>query len=183
MEKRSTRKYTAKFKLQVVAEAERTNNVQAAKLFDIGESCVRSWRKQKEKLVVTPSYKCANRGSKCKWPHLEDKVAKWVSEKRENGFIITRSNIRLYAIREARKMDIFEFIASAGWCTRFMKRHNFVRRRKTKIAQKKLPKELEEKINNFFSFVIKHRKKQMTMKNYRASATTWMTLPLISICH
>ena len=61
MERRTARKYTAKFKLQAVAEAEQTNNVQAAKMFGVGESCVRSWRKQKEKLMSTPSYKWANR--------------------------------------------------------------------------------------------------------------------------
>ena len=118
---------------------------------------MRSWRKQKEKLMKMPSYKCADRGSKSKWPHLDDAVAKWVSENRENGLIVTRTNIRRYAIKEARKMGLPEFTASAGWCTRFMRRHNFVLRRKTKIAQQ-LPKELSEKINNFFTFVIKHRK-------------------------
>ena len=107
--------------------------------------------------MKTPSYKCADRGSKCKWPHLDDTVAKWVSESREKGFIISRTNIRRYAMKEAKKMGLPEFTASAGWCTRFMKRHDFVIRRKTKIAQK-LPKELTEKINNFLTFVTKHRK-------------------------
>ncbi|XP_038655910.1 L-threonine dehydrogenase isoform X1 [Scyliorhinus canicula] len=157
MEKRSAKKYTAKLKLQVVAEAEHSNNVKAAKLFGVGESCVRNWRKQKEKLMESPSNKCANRGSKCHWPQLEDNVSKWVSENRENGYIITRSKIRLYALREARNMGIREFTASPGWCTRFMKRHDFVLRRKTKIAQR-LPKELEEKVTSFQTFVIKHHK-------------------------
>ena len=103
-----------------------------------------------------PSYKCADRGSKCKWPHLDDAVAKWVPEKRESGLTITQTNIRRYAIKEARKLGLNEFTASAGWCTRFMRRHNFVLR-KTKIAQK-LPKELTEKVNNFLTFIIKHRK-------------------------
>ena len=49
MEKRSARKYTAKFKLQVVGETEESSNVQATNLFGIGESSVRNWRKQKEK--------------------------------------------------------------------------------------------------------------------------------------
>ena len=103
MEKRLASRYTTEFNLQAVAEAKKSSNVQAAKLFGIVESSVRNWRKQKEKLKATPSYKCANRGSKCRWPHLEDKVSKWVSKNRENGFIITRSKIRLYALQEARK--------------------------------------------------------------------------------
>ena len=70
MERSSARKYTAKFKLQVVAEAEESNIVQAAKQFDIGENSVRNWRKWKENLKAAPPYKCVNRGSKCKWPHF-----------------------------------------------------------------------------------------------------------------
>ena len=129
MEKKSVKKFTAKFKLQVVAVAEETNNVQAANRFDIGESNVRNWRKQKEKLKKTPSYKYALRGSKCKWPFLDNKVATWVSENRECGYNITRNAIRLYALKEARKQGIPEFIASAGWCTRFLKRHDLVTRK------------------------------------------------------
>ena len=48
MDKKVIRKYTAKFKLQVVAAAEETNNLQAAKHFGIGESNVRNWRKQRK---------------------------------------------------------------------------------------------------------------------------------------
>ena len=46
------------------------------------------------------------------------------------------------------------FVASAGWCTRFMNRYRLVLRQKTKIAQK-LPADLEAKIDLFHKFVIK----------------------------
>ena len=52
MEKTSARKYTAKFKLQIVSAAEQTNNnVQAAKLYGIGESCLKL-EKTKRKISV-----------------------------------------------------------------------------------------------------------------------------------
>ena len=31
--------------------------------------------------------KCADRGKKCYWPALEDEVAKWVTEQRQDGYI------------------------------------------------------------------------------------------------
>ena len=49
------------------------------------------------------------------------------------------------------------FIASAGWCTRFMNRNGLCLRQRTKISQK-LPKDLEEKIDSFQKFIIKQRK-------------------------
>ena len=52
---------------------------------------------------------------------------------------------------------ITDFQATNSWCTRFLRRKNFVLRQKTKIVQK-LPEDLEEKVTSFHSFVIKRRK-------------------------
>ncbi|CAM5160807.1 unnamed protein product [Natator depressus] len=49
------------------------------------------------------------------------------------------------------------FVASAGWCTRFMNRHVLCLCQRTKIAQK-LPRDLEEKIKPFQRLIIKSRK-------------------------
>ena len=44
------RSYNANFKLMVVNEAERTNNMRAGKRYDVTECNVRRWRSQKEEL-------------------------------------------------------------------------------------------------------------------------------------
>ena len=132
-----------------------------------------------------PAYKCTNRGKTCKWPHLEEKVAKWISESRESGYIITRNAIRLFAIKLARKEGIPEFIATPGWCSRFMNRHNLVLRRKTKIAQK-LPKELDDKVIKFHKFVIECRKKNkydLACIGNMDETPVWFDMPSNSTVH
>ena len=70
---------------------------------------------------------------------------------------MTRNLIRIKAKAMASDQQISDFQASNSWCTRFLRRRNFVLRQKTKIAQK-LPEDLEEKITSFHRFVIKRRK-------------------------
>ena len=53
---------------------------------------------------------------------------------------------------------ITDFKASSGWCTLFMKRHDFVLRQNTEIAQR-LSREVNDKIISFQRFVIRHREK------------------------
>ena len=50
-----------------------------------------------------------------------------------------------------------DFKASAGWCTRYMRRNNLVLRQKTHIAQK-LPKDVDCKVDSFLKYVIDLRK-------------------------
>ena len=61
------------------------------------------------------------------------------------------------AIRMKAKSDFKDsypqFKASAGWCTRFMNRHNLSLRTRTKISQK-LPRDLDDKITSFHSYII-----------------------------
>ena len=104
--------YSAKFKLQVIAAAEESNNSRAASQFGVAESNVRGWRKNKAALLKMPSYKCANRGKPCKWPHLEERVSEWVTSHRNDGCIISRPAIRIFALKEAKKLGISQFVAS-----------------------------------------------------------------------
>ena len=50
------------------------------------------------------------------------------------------------------------FVASAGWCTRFMEQHGLTLRQRTKLSQK-LPADLEAKVDSFQRFIIKLRKR------------------------
>ncbi|KAG7166071.1 Pogo transposable element-like 12, partial [Homarus americanus] len=140
----SRRKFTAMFKLRVIEYAEQTNNCAAAREFKVSEKSVRDWKKLSAQLKLLPKNKCANRGKCSKWPQLEVEVAKYVSENRQNGYGVSRGSIRIFALKLARKLGITDFKASHGWCTRFMKRNDFVLRRKTKISQR-LPQELDDK--------------------------------------
>ena len=80
-------KYTAQFKLRVVQFAEKSSNSKAGREFGVNEKLVRDWRQNVDKLQSMPRKKCADRGKKCYWPALEDEVAKWVTEQRQDGYI------------------------------------------------------------------------------------------------
>ena len=151
-------KYTAKFKLQVVKFAQESNNCAASQEYGVNEKLVRDWRKHIEKLKCIPSNKCSNRGKRCQWPELEDKLVNWIEDQQQFGYIVTRNMIRIKARAMIDELNIAGFQASNNWCTRFLHRNNLALRQKTKIAQK-LPGDLEEKIVNFHRFVLNCRKK------------------------
>ena len=151
------RNYEARFKLTVVDFAEKSNNSAAGRQFGVSEKLVRDWRKLQAKIKQLPKTKCADRGLKCHWPELEEQLVKWIDENRLSGFVVTRNEIMLKARSLAKKNKIVGFTGSISWCSRFMKRNGFVLRMKTKISQK-LPADLEDKITNFQSFVIKLRR-------------------------
>ena len=151
-------KYTAQFKLRVVQFAEKSSNSKAGREFGVNEKLVRDWRRNVDKLQSMPRKKCADRGKKCYWPALEDEVAKWVTEQRQDGYIVTRNLIRLHAQVLAQKRNVANFSGTNSWCTRFMKRRGLAIRQKTKIAQK-LPNDLEEKIVSFQKYLINARKR------------------------
>ena len=89
-------------------------------------------------------------------PHAadEEKLLKWVLAHRQNGYVVTRSSVRVQAQATFQDQN---FKASAGWCTRFMDRHYLSLRTRTKISQK-LPAQLDDKITAFHNHIIKLRK-------------------------
>ena len=89
---------------------------------------------------------------------MENELRKWVLELRSNGLIVTRLATRARALQIAPKYNFPNFKASAGWCTRFMNRSRLTLRQKVHIAQK-LPKDVDDKVQKFFAFVIKERKR------------------------
>ncbi|KFD61078.1 hypothetical protein M514_00672, partial [Trichuris suis] len=127
-------KYEAGFKLRVVEVAKEKGNCYAARQFDVHEKMVREWRKNEEVLKKLPSRKCALRGRTPSWPDLENHVAEWVNEQRRNGHMVTRNAIRSKAMEWANKNAhlCLGFNATAGWCSRFIKRKDLVLRLKTK---------------------------------------------------
>lgn len=160
MEPTKRRKYEASFKLKVIKKAKESNNCAAARAFDITEKMARDWRKNEDTIKKMPMKKCSMRRGIACWPDLENNVAGWVEEQRQNCYVVTRNMIRVYALKWARANPEQgkEFKATVGWCDRFMNRKNLVIRQKTKIAQK-LPQDLDHKVTNFHKFVIRMRQK------------------------
>ena len=155
--------YTANFKLQVVAFAETTNNSIAARRFSVHEKQVTEWRKKQNALSEMPKAKKAACGRRPMYPELEGKLASWIEESRSEGLIITRTAIRLRALKLIKTPEFAEkkpsdFVASVGWCTRFMSRQKLCVRARTKLAQK-LPSQLENKIEVFQRYIIQERKR------------------------
>ncbi|XP_062829050.1 pogo transposable element with KRAB domain isoform X2 [Anolis carolinensis] len=159
--KQKRRSYEAGFKLMVVARAEESNNSIASREFCVDEKQVREWRKRKADLEKIPKSRKARRGLTTSYGALEAELNNWVMECRQNGYCVTRMEIRLRALEMA-KEDQFKapgienFVASAGWCNRFMNRFALCLRERRKISQK-LPKDLNEKVMSFHSFIIEQR--------------------------
>jgi len=154
--------YDAGYKLQVVEFAENSSNAAAERQFGVSEKLVRDWRKMKETLLEMPRTKRARRGDVASRPKMEEALASWISECRQNGYVVTRTAIRLRAMKMSKQADYAgesssPFHASAGWCDRFMNRQGLALRQRTKIAQK-LPSDLEVKLDSFWKYAIKLRK-------------------------
>ena len=86
--------------------AVKSSNSKEGREFGVNEKLVRDWRRNVDKLQSMPRKKCADRGKKCYWPALEDEVAKWVTEQRQDGYIVTRNLIRLHAQVLAQKRNV-----------------------------------------------------------------------------
>ena len=152
--KRKRSSYDAAFKLKVIEFAEVNGNRAAEREFSVSEKVVRDWRKMKETLLEMPRTKRARRGKQAHYPEMERELAGWITDQRNNGYIVSLLQIRL----QAKKLNSdASFKASNGWTHRFMQRHNLSLRQKTKISQK-LPNDLEDKITSFHSFLLKQRK-------------------------
>ena len=153
--------YRAAFKLEVVDYAETHGNRKASREFNVPETNVRDWRKQKVVLKDMNKTKKARLGRQALYPELEKELYDWIVDQRSSGYIVTSLHIRLHA-QKICKDSTFE--ASNGWAQKFMRRHGLALHQKTKIAQK-LPRDLEEKIHLFHTFIISLRKQ----KNFELS--------------
>ena len=85
--------YYVLFKLKVVSLAEEKNNTMAAHKFCVDEKQVREWQKQKAALTEMPKTKRALRCDVATFSELEKELNVWVSECRQNGYIVTRTAI------------------------------------------------------------------------------------------
>jgi hypothetical protein len=63
--------YKTKFKLEAVEVAKEKGNREAGRLFNVGESSVREWRKAETVLNVLHNNKRAMWFGRCLWPTIE----------------------------------------------------------------------------------------------------------------
>ena len=156
MSKRKLAAYDNAYKLRVIEFAESNNNCAAQREFGISEKLVRDWRKCKDRISEGPKTQKRRVIRVSPYEGLEKDVFDWVSELRQNGYVVTRNGIRIKALQLAKdsKYGITtEFKASIGWCSRFMNRFGLPLHQRTHIAQK-LPADVENKILSFQQFVI-----------------------------
>ena len=149
--------YDADFKMKVVEKAkELGNNRKAAEHFGVNEKQVREWRKSGDKLrTVKKTAKRLNGAGRpviCK--QLDGKLIAWLKDSRTEGHAISGKALQL----QARRIDeSATFKASNGWLASFKARHGLSTRQGTSIGQK-LPKDAEEKLENFHAFVLRARR-------------------------
>ena len=98
--------------------------------------------------------KCANRGKQCQWPELEDSIAKWIEEKRQSGYIVTKSDQDMRS-----DQGITHFQATNSWCTKIPSKKELCAAAENHDCTEN-PEDLEEKVTSFHSFIIKRRKEK-----------------------
>ena len=153
-----------RFKLEIVAYAEKYNKSKAAKDKKVPRSCVKDWTKQKAQLEaqlkaslscsISSSKRLQGAGRPLKDKDFDEKLINWVRQQRQKKLRVSRTMIQ----KEALTLSIDEtFKASNGWLEKFLLRHNLVSRRPTTTCQKE-PEEYVEKIVDCLLFIEQKRR-------------------------
>jgi hypothetical protein len=98
--------FTAKEKLRVILYAESHGNQAAEREFSVNEANVRLWRRQKDRLHQLPKTQKAERGRPALFPILEAELLQWVTDRRQGGYGISTAELRLKALKLAKKEPI-----------------------------------------------------------------------------
>ncbi|GFT36973.1 pogo transposable element with KRAB [Trichonephila clavipes] len=118
--------YTADFKLNAIEKANEVGNREAARFFNVDESNIRLWRRNKTNFENCDRRKRADRRGKSHWPELEAEINKGILKERDDGKAVSTVSIRMKARVIAREMNIVNFSGGPTWCYRFMKGNNLV---------------------------------------------------------
>lgn len=117
--------YTAKFKLRVIALAEKVGNRCAGRRYAVPERNVRRWRLDKHRLQHCRSDQRSFRGPRAgRLSFIETELAAFVVASRKKGVKVTWSMIATKArvLATAYGVSQDKFCASRGWMNRFMTR-------------------------------------------------------------
>ncbi|KAG7157318.1 Pogo transposable element-like 51, partial [Homarus americanus] len=118
------RRYEACFKLKVIAYAQSHNNCAASREYGVTEKMVRDWRSKEHLLRSMPRNKCAMRRGTAHWPILEKHAVDMVHEQRQNGYIVSRNMIRMWALKWAKQNQEHskDFKATTSWFIKSFKK-------------------------------------------------------------
>lgn len=89
--------FTASEKWNIVEYAFQHGKRAAGWHFNVNEANVPNWKKQYDKLKTVLRNKCANCGKSAKFPELETGLYHWICNKRDEGFGVSTTGIRIYA--------------------------------------------------------------------------------------
>lgn len=116
--------YTVDKKLKIIEYAETHNNRVAARFFNMNESSIRCFRRQKDVLLKMNPEKKTNRRAFPHWPVLEKELKEFVvNYPIEHGVKAKLKDIKQESIAIAEKQGIDNFNGSNSWCFKFMQRH------------------------------------------------------------
>lgn len=117
--------YTVEEKLKIIEFAEENNNRVAARMFQINESSIRCFRRQKGTLLTMNPQKKTNRKAFPHWPELENELKAFVLEyPSSKGAKPKLKEIREKAIEIATRLGISNFNGSNSYIFKFMIRNN-----------------------------------------------------------
>jgi hypothetical protein len=108
--------YTTALKLEVIKYSEENRNRLSACEYQIDETNIRRWRKEKNVLEVINPRKRARRGRKPFWPQLEIQLKDWVLQSRADNRQVSTVKIRFEALRMVKDFpEITGFKAGINW--------------------------------------------------------------------
>ncbi|KAF4790649.1 hypothetical protein TURU_138687 [Turdus rufiventris] len=107
--------YDADFKLKAINHAKEHGNRSAAREYNINESMVHTWRKQEDDLRLAEKTKKSFRRNKERWPQLEGRLDRWISQQTAAGRSFSTVAIRIKAKAMANEMSISDFKAGLPW--------------------------------------------------------------------
>jgi len=127
------RKYSMKFKLEVVAFAKTHSLNKTAEHFGVHRKMVKEWKKREEQLKLTKNgeskFRLLGNCERSKYVGLEQDLALFFLQCRSNNIYLSSTHLKQKAISiyhdlvEQNKAKPHEFQASNGWFSRFMNRH------------------------------------------------------------
>ncbi|GFS87781.1 uncharacterized protein TNCV_4213881 [Trichonephila clavipes] len=109
MMKRKRVSYTADLELNAVDKANEVGNREAARFFNVDESNIRLWRRNKTNFENCDRRKRGDHRGKPHWPELEAEINKWILKESDDGKAVSTVNIRMKARVIAHEMSIVNF--------------------------------------------------------------------------
>ena len=110
------RSFTPKEKFRITEEAENIGNRAAGREYDVSESCIHDWNKNKMRLQETNSNHRAFCSQKANQRELERRLCNYVDDKRQHGCAVTSEICQLKALAITKELGITGFKATLSLC-------------------------------------------------------------------